>query len=190
MDLAKIAGIVIIVGSVLFMFAATPGPNIYALSDPKEQLAVIAQHRTNWIVSNAGFGLGALATAVGFGLLSLRLRGGQAGWLNAVAAGAMLVGAFFWAFLVARRAIRPDEYFPYSAASLWPGWIYYGLTVLALAAYGFVFFEAGYAAWVGYVTLGFAGLLTVAAIAAGNALPPQILYLPALVIGIVMLVAR
>jgi hypothetical protein len=187
MDLIRIVGIAIIAGSALFLFASAPGPNIYRLTDTQEQLALVAQHRTNWIVSNVAFGLGALATAAGFGLLSVRLQGSQAGGLNAVAAAAMIVGALFWVFLVARRTVSPETYFPYSAASLWPGYIYYALTVLGLAAYGFVFFQAGLPAWLGYIALGSAGLLAVAAIVAGNALPPQVLYLPTLLIGIVAL---
>jgi hypothetical protein len=186
MDLHTLAGMVTIIGSILFIFAGMPMSNIYGEKRLEDRLARINANRRAFVVSQMGYGLGALITALGLLLFSLDTGDDASIWLNYGAAAALVIGAGLWTVFIYQRTVDPETMFGDYLGSR-PMWAYFILTEIALALYGFVFLQSDTANWLGY-----ASFITVAGMAVGALtipewLPPQVLYLLTLIIGVTVL---
>jgi hypothetical protein len=187
-----IAGVTLIVGSVLFLIAAfMPISIVYAESDPQEQVARVQDGRIAWVTSQVLFGLGSAIAAVGILLFARHVHLTdeqralviQAGYL----AGALaVIGVGFWlADLYRRVALSPETLFLDGGLQVWMFLVYTVLTQAALLLVGFVLLRAGYPGWMGWGLLGAVGL-SIIVLAVFRDLPPLFHYLWMLVLGIML----
>ncbi|MCK4899502.1 MAG: hypothetical protein KAS38_12030 [Anaerolineales bacterium] len=174
----------VIIGSIV-------GPQIYQEPDNAVRLNLIANDQTGWFISNLSFALGAVATAIGFLLISIHLRGSVPLWLPYLAATVFILGSVFWVIFLYVRTTDPAAYIESDSLMITLIYAFFWLTEAGLLLYGFVFIRASYPNWLGYLSIVFVGLLGAAALFFGSQffdfLPPQIFNLLTLVIGIVVL---
>ena len=183
MGLERTAGIVIIIGSILFFFATIPLGQVFREPSSQKRLELIEDNPTRWLVSQVSFSIGALVAAVGFVLFSLHIGAGQSRWLTYLAASSFLVGAILWSIYVYLRTVNPEVYMAAGAIS-WTGLAYFVLTELAIFLYGIVFLRSDYPNWLGYLTIGFAAIFLIAAMISRAVLIPLFFYILTLVVGI------
>jgi hypothetical protein len=100
-----VSGIVIIVGSALFLCAAfTPiSFRVFPEKSATRKLEVIRASPTAWSVTQILFGLGALVTAIGIGLLAYALRRQPSAWLIWVSVAVLVLAAVLWLWHLYRR---------------------------------------------------------------------------------------
>lgn len=180
----RLAGIVLILGAVLVIIASSLPPRIYQASSGQDRLRMIADRRQAWIVSNALLALGGVVTAAGLALLSLHLRQQVSPWLNATAVGAAVLGGVFFATYVLARMVDPEPYFA-TYTIPWQAWAFFWLTELALALYAVAFLGSDFPNWLTYVSFAVVGGMAIGAWVIPESLPPQILHLLSLIVGIV-----
>ena len=154
MGTERVAAIILLVGSVLFVIAAfMPVSRVFAEPSPAAKLEIIAGNRAAWSASQVLFGLGASIAAIGLGLVAHRLRGTPgAVWAYAGLA-AVILGAVLWDAHVYLRAVDPEGF----VEGRLIGWLFptYALfTQFGLLAYGVAYLRAGYPAWLAGVTVG------------------------------------
>jgi hypothetical protein len=186
MDLHRLAAGVLIAGAVLFLIAAVPMPGIYGIQDADARLAKIRADETAFYASHVLFAVGAIVVALGFVLLAAWLVARRDPMLPAVGAAAMVVGAALWTWFMVDRAANPDAYFrDYGHV---PGYVWASAlaTSIGLAAFALVFIGFEGPGWVGYLTLAVVALTLAIAVVAPDVVPPQLLYLPPLVMGAVL----
>ena len=183
-----ISGIVICLGSLLFLIAAfSPSSRVFGASTAEKKLAVINASMRGWKISQALFGSGAIITALGVGLLAFSLR-----WLPAnliyVIAGLLLVGAVSWSRHVYLRAMDPQAF----VAGALPAWHFILYTLLTLAGFFLLGFESlrlfGFHAWQGWLLMG-ASLLFFVAYLIFKDMPPFVHYLLGLVLGVSLILS-
>lgn len=188
--LQRTAGFVIIIGVVLWLAAAfTSPPGVYSTSDISARLGILDTYSGRWTASQVLFGLGAVVPAVGLALLALHLRGDQGGWLPMAVGAAFVVGGLLGALVVYRQTADPASFWEGTQPAL-PGLVYAWLTVIALGVLGFLFVQGSFPNWIGYASIGLAGVGAIALIATGMQAGfyiVSIVYLVSLVIGIIAL---
>jgi hypothetical protein len=104
-----VSGIVIIVGSALFLCAAfTPiSFRVFPEKSATRKLEVIRASPTAWSVTQILFGLGALVTAIGVGLLAYALRRQPTAWLIWVSVAVLVLAVVLWLWHLYRRTVDP-----------------------------------------------------------------------------------
>jgi hypothetical protein len=188
MSLERIAGIVIIVGVVLYITAGFMSPRLYQEPDISQRVSIIEANRARWDVSQILFGLGIGLPAVGFLLLTLHLHGIQRQALTYAGAAAFILGALAGVIFVYRQTFDPVQYWESTQPSLLIG----GAVVLTLAGlllYGVVFLHGGFPNWLGYVAVGAAVVLLAAFLVTRGTtgfVVASLSYLVTLIVGIVL----
>lgn len=184
--MGRIAGFMIIIGSLIFILAASPIGKIYGTQDFEARMARITASRSAYVFSQVLFAVGAVATAIGFARLSPGLRSSaRPGWLPTLASLLLLLGSAVWVFFIYQRTVRPEICFRDYASVPWQAWAYLALTAIALLLFGIGFLQAGYPQWMAYATVLVPGLVTAGAILIPEWMPPQLTYLLTLDIGII-----
>jgi hypothetical protein len=180
----KVAAIVVVVGSILFLAAAfSPVSRVFGVRDVDERLAILSAAPTQWQVSQVGFGLGAVVTALGIALLAPAFRGPITGLL-AGAAALLLVGAGFWVWHVWLRAADPPA-FVRGDLPHWNFVVYSLLSQVGFALAGVALLRAGLPAWVGWMLIGGMGLFLVLMVVFRD-MPPFVYYVLTLIAGVVV----
>lgn len=188
MSLERIAGIVIIVGVVLYIIAGCVSPRLYQEPDISQRVSIIEASRTRWNLSQLFFGLGIGLPAVGFLLLTLHLHGIQRQWLIYAGAAAFVLGALSGVIFVYRQTSDPVQYW----ASIQPSALIIGAVVLTLAGlllYGVVFLQGDFPNWLGYVAVGAAVVLLAAFLVTRGItgfVVASLSYLVTLIVGVVL----
>ncbi|MFZ0546665.1 MAG: hypothetical protein WAM60_14560 [Candidatus Promineifilaceae bacterium] len=186
MGLQKLAGVVVVVGS-LFFFVAAFSPISMAFfpeSNSARQLEIIMNGRQAWTISHVFFGLGAVVTAVGIGLVAYHLRDLKGSSLAFLGVGAMVVGAVFWLWDVYLRTADPVGF----VGGSYPAWhfvAYVFLTLAGLVAVGVVLLRSGVPNWVGWVVV-VGSLVFMMAFVVFKDLPPFVFYLLTLLVGVMV----
>ena len=76
MSTERVAAIILLVGSVLFIIAAfMPVSQVFVEPTPAAKLEIIDSNRTVWSASQVLFGLGGSIAAIGLGFVAYHLRG-------------------------------------------------------------------------------------------------------------------
>jgi hypothetical protein len=189
LDLEKTAGVLMIVGFVLVVIASLVGPSeVYTAPDNETRLEIIAHNEGRWMATNLVWAAASLVTAIGLILLTIGLRGSQSPWLLYAGAASFVVGAVAWAIFLYQRIGDPAGNLyttPPAPLSLVFAWA----TIAGLALYGAAFLQGSYPNWLGYGLLVAMSLLTAGLVFFFDSFyasfPPQVLYLPTLVIGVI-----
>jgi hypothetical protein len=188
----KLAGIVLIVGSLLFIIAAfTPITiKVITASDAQKRAEFIMNEHTGWLLVNILFGAGGVIAVIGLALFAQHVQsvadspGVKLGGYVATAAAGL--AALFWVIIVYNRAVLPAQVIASNLSiNAWMFPAYTLLTQLALIIVGFVLLQSGYPAWLGWGMLVLAALSLVAFLVFKD-MPPFVHYVLLLIMGIVL----
>ena len=157
-----VSGIVMIVGSALFLCAAfTPiSFRVFPEKSNTRKLEVIRASPTSWSVTQILFGLGALVTAIGVGLLAYASRRQPSAWLIWTSMAVLIPGAVLWLWHLYGRTVDPVAF----AEGRWPRWpllAYFILTEIGLAILGYALLRSDLPKWIGWILIGSMVLLFV-----------------------------
>jgi hypothetical protein len=188
------AAIVLIAGAILFFMAAfSPVSTRVFRVDiaPQEQIQIVTDDRTGWVMTSILFGAGSVVAAIGLFLFARTVSSTVESSTSALAHGAAIIafiGALFWVIVnVLRIAHTPEQVF--LEGSLLGGWLFPLYTVMtqaALIAVGYVLLQTGFSAWLGWGMIVLVSL-TVLAMIIFRDMPPFVHYVWVLVMGITML---
>lgn len=187
----KLAGIVLIVGSVLFMIAAfTPLTFKVIMADIQQRIDLIQNERTGWVLVNILFGIGSVVAVVGLVLFAQHVQSiGDNTPVRVVSylgAATAALGALCWIIIVYNRAaLPPQEVANNLSVNYWIFPAYTLLTQIALMIFGFVLIQSGYPAWLSWGMLVSGGLSIVAYLVFKD-MPPFVHYVLLLVMGIAL----
>lgn len=126
-------------------------PGVYRTTQLADRLKIITEHKSGWLATNALGALGVISTAAGFVLFSSLLWTRQSKPLLVAGAALLVVSAAAIAFQSYRRATDPAVQL--AAVSSLDQVGFYTL-LLGIFIFGFIFLQAGYPAWLGYVSIG------------------------------------
>ena len=97
MSTERVAAIILLAGSVLFIIAAfMPVSQVLAEPSPAAKLEIIDSNRTAWTTAQVLFGLGASIAAIGLGFVAYHLRGTPGAVWACIGLVAVILGAVFW----------------------------------------------------------------------------------------------
>lgn len=143
------SGILLIVGSLVFMIGAAVGvPGVFTQRDPQTRLRMVTEQRRSWRIAQPLYGLGAIIAAAGIGSLAAETSGGRAKTALAVACLALAIGATAWGWSLYLRGTRIAE-FAFGTLPGWPFATYVLLTIGGLALLGIGLVVGDFAVWLG-----------------------------------------
>ena len=190
----KLAGIVLIVGSLLFIIAAFMPITIKVVteSDPQKRGEHIQNDRTGWLVVNILFGAGSVVAVVGLALFALHAQSigdnPNVKLVSYLAPIAAALGTLFWVIISYNRvALPPQEAASNLGVNSWMFPAYTVLMQIALMIVGFVLIQGAYPGWLGWGVMVLGGLSLVAYLVFKD-MPPFAHYVPLLVMGIVLVI--
>jgi hypothetical protein len=104
-----VSGIVIIIGSALFLCAAfaTISFRVLSAKSATRKLEAIRASPTSWSVTQILFGLGGLVTPIGVGLFAYALRRQPSAWLFWASVVVLIPGTVLWLWHVYGRTVDP-----------------------------------------------------------------------------------
>jgi hypothetical protein len=188
------AAVVLIAGAVLFFMAAfSPiSTRVFQMNiTAQEQIQIVNEDRTGWVVASVLFGAGSVVAVVGLFLFARAVSGSLASSTALLAYGAAviaLIGALLWVAVVYLRITHTPEqvFLEGSLSGQWMFPLYTALTQVALITVGYVLLHAGYPAWLGWGMIAVVSLTVVAAIIFRD-MPPFVHYVWLLIMGFTML---
>ena len=183
----RVSGILIIVGSALFLCAANT-PISFRVFAPgrsaSRKLAAIRGSPTAWSVTQILFGLGASVTVIGIGVLAYGLGRQPPVWLIWTSVALLTLAVVLWLWHLYARTVDPDAF----AEGRWPRWpllAYFMLTEAGLAILGYALLRGDLAMWIGWMLIGSMVLLFVLTLIFRD-MPPLMFYLVTLILGIAL----
>jgi hypothetical protein len=182
----RVAGVVLIVGSILFFLAAfSPiSSRVFPEPDAAKRLQVIIEGRRAWTVAQTLFALGSIVAAIGIGLASYHFRSTPNSATAVLGSAAIVIGAGLWCWHVHLRTLDPQAF----AEGSLPAWHFIAYTVLTqagLAAFGVYLLRTGLQSWVGWAVIGGSALFFVAYLVFKD-MPPFVYYILTLLIGVMI----
>lgn len=185
MTTLKVAAVMIIVGSILFLIAAfSPISRVFGTTSPEAKWQLVLASRNAWVLSQVLFAAGSIVTAVGVLLAGTALQGRPVAAVIYAGGALLLVGAIAWTWHVYLRAHDPRAFVDGSLPS-WHFVLYTLLTIAAFALIGYSLLQMGFPAWSAWLLIG-ASLLLVILYLVFKDMPPFVYYLLGLVLGIVL----
>ena len=182
----RVSGILIIVGSALFLSAAfTPiSFRVFPERSATRKLEVIRASPTAWSVTQIMFGLGGLVTVIGIGALAYGLPRQPSVWLIWTSVAVLIVAVVLWLWHLYGRTVDPVAF----AEGRWPRWpllAYFLLTEAGLAILGYALLRSDLPAWIGWMLIGSMALLFVLTVIYRD-MVPLMFYLVTLILGIAL----
>jgi hypothetical protein len=187
----KLAGLGLIVGSVLFIIAAfTPLTFRVIMADGQQRIELIQNERTGWIFLNILFGVGSIVTVVGLALFAQHVQSiGDNTTVKVVSylgATVAALGALCWVIIVYNRAaLPPQELGSTLSINNWIFPAYTLLTQIALIMVGFTLIQSSYPVWLGWGMLVLGGM-SIAVFLIFKDMPPFVHYVLLLIMGIAL----
>jgi|GEM_PF-899226 len=181
-------GLLIIIGSLVFVLSAFAMPNInriYMESSATEKIHIIEDHPGTWIFHNIMFLLGSTITALSLVILSSHLeniRGHTWFWLGSII---ILVAVIPWDWHLILRITSPEGF----VRNALPGWLFVSFTIFTLVGLGLLgvgFLQSPFPLWLAWLHIIGAGLLLMLFILLKD-MPPFVYYLFTSTTGIVSL---
>lgn len=153
-SLQKMSGIMIILGSVLFLIAAFLPISSRVFPEPSavRKLEIIRDAPNAWLVTQICFALGALVTVIGLALVAYRFRDQSFALLMQGGVAVLLLGALLWIWHVYARTVDPAA-FAEGALPAWPLVLYFLLTPTGLAVFGVALLRSALPQWVGWLMI-------------------------------------
>ena len=184
MTLPNIAGIVTIVGSIIFLVAAflPISMTYFPAKTVAERLEIVTTRPQGWLIAQLLFGLGGVVTAVGLGLAASHWE--AVSWALSMGWGLFGLGAGLWAWLVYWRAKEPAG-FAQNNQPNWPFPVYSFLTQAGLLLFGIGLLALELPNWIGWLLIGGAILFCLAFIIFKD-VPPLVYYILTLIAGIMI----
>jgi len=183
----RISGILLLLGSALFLTAAfLPISWVFGERDLGKKVEMINASPEAWRIAQFLFGSGAIIAAMGFLPAYLDLRGKGAGAPSLVAFLLALIGAVLWARHTYLRGVDPVAFVHKILTPRWLAGAYFILTQGALLAMGIALRKANYPDWIAWLNIGSAIAFSLLLIIFQD-LPPFAYYLVTAVTAIVFL---
>jgi hypothetical protein len=183
----RVSGILIIVGSALFLCAAN-APISFRVFAPgrsaSHKLEAIRGSPAAWLVTQILFGLGASVTVIGIGVLAYGLGRQPPVWLIWISVALLTIALVLWLWHLCGRTVDPDAF----AEGRWPRWpllAYFMLTEAGLAILGYALLRGDLAMWIGWMLIGSMVLLFVLTLIFRD-MPPLMFYTVTLILGIAL----
>lgn len=187
MTMLRLIGVIVAVGSLLFLAAAFhPISRVFGARGAEARLAIIENSPGAWRLSQTLFSAGAMVTAIGVGALVLVMDIDWPVLLRAVPFALLGIGSSFWRMHTGSRKSDPRAW----VAGTLPGWqfpAYTILTILGLAVTGLAFLHTG-PTWLG-LTLSIGPALFLLVFLVFRDLPPLFHYLLTLALAVHLLVS-
>lgn len=185
-NLQKMSGIMIILGSVLFLIAAFLPISIRVFPEPSavRKLEIIRDAPNAWLVTQILFALGAMVTVIGIALVAYRFRDQSFTVLMQASMAVLLLGALLWIWHVYARAVDPAA-FAEGSLPAWPLVLYFLLTPTGLAVFGVALLRSALPQWVGWLMIGSMVLFFVLTVIFRD-MVPLVYYLITLLTGVML----
>ena len=168
----RLSGILLLIGSVLFITAAfMPISSVFAAPVIEKKLEILNAAPNSWKLAQVFFGSGAVVTAIGFFVAYLFLRRKNANAASLTTFLLALIGALLWAWYTYLRAMDPEAFV---RGTLYAGWLadaYFVLTAAALLSFGVALLRAHYPRWVGWMNIGASIVFTLELIVTRDMIP-------------------
>ena len=183
--LQKSTTIILGLGSLMFLVAAfLPVSRVFAEPDAGKKLAIILEMRRMWTIGQVLFGLGAMVTVLGLGLLSYGFRDIPAVRWAYLGTGVMFIGSLLWCWHLWERTIDPEAF----ANGLYARYLFtlYSLfTQLGLVLVGILLLKSCLADWVGWMFIIATGVIFVVMVIFKD-MPPFVYYVLTLIASVVL----
>jgi hypothetical protein len=177
----RIGGVLLIVGSVVFVIGAAVGvPGVFTQRDPQVRLRMLTERLRAWQLAQPLYGAGPAIAAAGVGFLAAASDGGSRALLAAGCA-ALAIGTFAWGWSLYLRGTRVSE-FAFSTLPGWPFATYVLLTISGIALLGLGLLVGAFRAWPGWTALG-ADVFFLAGYLRFKDIPPFVFYVLLVLVG-------
>jgi hypothetical protein len=187
MSLLKVTGILLAVGSIVFLTAAFhPVSRIFAESNSTKQSEIIMNERAGWNFSQVLFAMGSLIVAIAIGVSFYHFR--DLPWSLSGLIGFILVmiGSLLWSYHCYLRYIDPTSFTDGSMPN-WHFIVYSFLTMGGMILFGFLLLKSEIRNWVSLAMIIANGLFLVLFLVFKD-MPPFVYYVITLIAGIVMVI--
>lgn len=182
----RLASVLIVVGSVLFLVAAFhPVSRIFGIKETSKKLEIITSEHNGWVFAQWLFALGSIVTAIGVGSVAYVMRHHHGSTFAAIACAAMVIGCVFWSYHTYLRAADPQGF----VNGQQPGWtfvIYTLLTMAGIALLGVALLQWPLSNWLGWTAIISPSAFLVLYIILGD-LPPFVHYAVTCLVGVVIM---
>ena len=177
MSIERISGIMLLLGSVIFLIAAfVPASWVFAERDPQKKIEMINTAPGAWRFAQFLFGLGATIAAIALLFVYIHLKDNGAGNEGLAAFILAMTGVIFWDWHVFLRANDPQAF---AFGQLEPNWTYAPYAILtnaALVLLGLALFTAKYPRWLGWTSI-ISGIFFTLCLIIFHDIPPFTFYL-------------
>ncbi len=179
----KLAGLVLMTGSILFLIAAfLPYSRVFMETDPSARLEILHQRRTQWNIGQVLFIAGSMITVLGLAFLLFNYRGYVPGNWHWISVAILLTGSMLWSWHCIERMNSPEGFVdgtltPYLFI------LYSILTQAGLIVLGIFLLQTELANWTGWMLIGGTALMSILMIIFKD-MPPFVYYLFTLVLAI------
>jgi hypothetical protein len=184
--LQRTTTIILGMGSLMFLVAAfMPYSRVFAEPDAGKKLAIILELKKMWTIGQVLFGLGAVVTVVGLGLLSYGFRDIPAVRWAYLGTGLMFVGSLLWCWHLWERTIDPET-FANGMYARYLFTLYSIFTQLGLVLVGILLLKSCLPNWIGWMFIMGSGLFFLLMVIFRD-MPPFVYYVLTLIAAIVLL---
>jgi hypothetical protein len=181
----RTGGILLIVGSVVFLVGAAVGvPRVFTQRDPQVRLRMLTERLRAWQVAQPLYGTGPVIAAAGVALLAAASDEGSRTALAASCA-ALAIGALAWGWSLYLRGTRVSE-FAFGTLPGWPFATYVLLTIAGIALLAVGLLIGDFRTWLGWLALG-TDIVFLAAYLRFKDIPPFVFYLLLTLVGLAVL---
>lgn len=180
---AKLSALLMFTGFIFLLSAGILAPpGVYRAPQLEEKLTIIENHQSRWLITNTLGAIGLLSISIGFVIFSLYLWSTENKFLLLLGTAGYVISALSISLQSYRRITDPAVQLAGESSLDQIG--FYAL-LFAVFVFGFIFLQIGYSSWFGYLSIGAAVILGLAA-AFTNLAIAEIAYIIPLVASIVI----